>query len=528
MTSESNLRYQVNSEKVSFILSEARRQEDAFPKFAIFVVAYNAATTLTQTINRIPQELLPVIEEIYVFDDFSTDNTYDVGIELLKDYNWSHKLRIFKNQKNHGYGGNQKLGFQYGIAKNFDYIILLHGDGQYAPELLPDLIYPVLSEKKKVVFGSRMLNSRMALKGKMPFYKWIGNKILTAFENLVLGLKMSEFHSGYRLYSTAALKRIRFTENTDDFHFDTQIIVQCRALNEEIKEIPIPTYYGDEICRVNGIKYAINVCLSVIGYRLHQMRIIHSSRYVVIPQHPFYQFKKDRYSSHRMILSKIPGGTRVLDVGCGVGMLCEQLIAKGCTVVGMDILSKDEICPNLDRYYQIDLENMPDIPLDREFDYIILGDIVEHVRNSEKLLKELSKVLKMGGMLIASTGNIAIWFYRLSLLIGRFNYGTRGILDKTHVHLYTVDSFKRLFSNCGFRVVSTSYTGLPFEFIFESTGKSRLLRLVGHLYFFFVRLWPKLFAYQVIFLAQIGSPNALMEENLIFRTNERDKKESAN
>ena len=183
------------------------RRGAAFPRIGIFIVSYNASHRLVQTIRRIPPELLEVIEEIYVFDDFSTDDTFELAKELAKSEPWAAKLRAFRNPRNYGYGGNQKIGFAYALERGLDHVILLHGDGQYAPEVLPDLIWPVLYEGADVVFGSRMLDPRNALRGGMPLYKWVGNQVLSRFQNFVLNMRLSEFHTGYRLYGTAVLKR---------------------------------------------------------------------------------------------------------------------------------------------------------------------------------------------------------------------------------------------------------------------------------------------------------------------------------
>ena len=163
------------------------------------------------------------------------------------------------NPINQGYGGNQKIGYHYAIKNNFDFVVLLHGDGQYAPEVLTKLLKPTLNNKFNIVIGSRMVKKSLALRGGMPIYKFFGNIILTQIQNFLLSTKLAEFHSGYRIYSVNSLKRIPFYLNTNDFHFDTEILIQLFLVNEKIKEISIPTFYGDEICHVNGLKYGFNV-----------------------------------------------------------------------------------------------------------------------------------------------------------------------------------------------------------------------------------------------------------------------------
>lgn len=238
-------------------------------KIAIFIVAYNAASTLNKVLDRIPQDILEMVEEIFVFDDHSHDNTYSKGIDY-KSNQGLNKLNIYRNSKNLGYGGNQKTGYDYAIKKGYDYVVLLHGDGQYAPEVLPLLLQPIIDNEAEIVFGSRMIDKGAALKGGMPLYKYVGNRILTIFENYMIGTNLSEWHSGYRVYSCKALKNIPYNLNTNDFHFDSEIIIQLNEAGYKILELSVPTYYGDEICYVNGVKYAKNIFKTVIDYKLNK------------------------------------------------------------------------------------------------------------------------------------------------------------------------------------------------------------------------------------------------------------------
>ena len=168
-------------------------------------------------------------------------------------------LPIFYNSKNQGYGGNQKIGYHYAIKKEFDYVVLLHGDGQYAPEQLPRLIKEIKEKNQDVVMGSRMISKISALKGGMPIYKLVGNIILTKLQNFLLNTKLAEFHSGYRVYSINTLKRIPFYLNSHSFHFDTQIIIQILFAKMKIKELPIETIYGEQKSYLKVIPYVFNV-----------------------------------------------------------------------------------------------------------------------------------------------------------------------------------------------------------------------------------------------------------------------------
>ena len=227
------------------------------PKIGILVVAYNAETTLRSVLQRIPSEIWEKIEEVFVFDDASKDRTYETG-KACQEEPFGHKLRVFRNPVNLMYGGNQRRGYQYAIERGLDIVVLLHGDGQYAPEVMQNLLTPLEQGKADAVMGSRMMIKGAALSGNMPMYKYLGNKILTFVENTLIGSDFTEFHSGYRAYNVNALKSIPLDEMTHNWHFDTQIILELLKKGNTIQEVPIPTYYGDEICYVNGVPYAMN------------------------------------------------------------------------------------------------------------------------------------------------------------------------------------------------------------------------------------------------------------------------------
>ena len=235
-------------------------------KIGILIVAYNAQETLTKVLDRIPSDFVKQIDAILVCDDASTDDTHKVGLSYQSKSQLP--LTIVRHEINLGYGGNQKTGYQWALEKNLDLVVLLHGDGQYAPEYLPQMVEPIMSGRADVVFGSRMITQGGARQGGMPLYKFVGNKILTTLQNRLAKVSLTEWHSGYRAYSVASLRKINFLKNSDYFDFDSQIILQMIGARQRIVEIEIPTFYGDEISRVNGIKYGIKILIHTLKFRL--------------------------------------------------------------------------------------------------------------------------------------------------------------------------------------------------------------------------------------------------------------------
>ena len=235
-------------------------------KIGVLVVAYEASATLESVLNRIPDEFRTRLHTILVCDDASTDDTFQVGMRV-KQLRPDLPLEVIRRPVNLGYGGNQKAGYRWMIDHGIDVVVLLHGDGQYAPEFLPDMVEPIVEGRADVVFGSRMLERGTALRGGMPKYKYVGNKILTFLQNRIAGVRLSEWHSGYRAYSVDSLARVGFELNADYYDFDTQIILQMISSNQRIVEIPIPTFYGDELSRVNGIRYGWRILRHTLRWR---------------------------------------------------------------------------------------------------------------------------------------------------------------------------------------------------------------------------------------------------------------------
>ena len=241
----------------------------ARPRIGVLIVAYNAESTLGSVLDRLPEPFRRAVDHVLVCDDASSDATHSVGLAYQSRSDLP--LTVIRHDRNLGYGGNQKSGYRWAINNGLDIVVLLHGDGQYAPEVIEDVVAPLIDGHADAVFGSRMLNRGAARAGGMPLYKLVGNRVLTKIQNTLTGLDLSEWHSGYRAYRTDALVDIPFEQYSDGFDFDTEIILGLHAQGKSIQEVPIPTYYGDELCYVNGLRYARDVTQDVVAYRLRRM-----------------------------------------------------------------------------------------------------------------------------------------------------------------------------------------------------------------------------------------------------------------
>jgi len=210
------------------------------PRVIIVMPAFNAAKTLLLTHRDIPKTL---VSEIILVDDASTDDTTALAEGL--------GIQVIKHPHNVGYGGNQKTCYMEALRLGADIVVMVHPDNQYDPSFLPQMVQPINVGAADVVFGSRMLMPGGARRGGMPLYKFVANKILTKLENLVLGINLTDAHTGYRAYSSRFLRTVPFLRNSNDFVFDTQVIAQASAFGFRMCEVPVTTKYFKEASSVN-------------------------------------------------------------------------------------------------------------------------------------------------------------------------------------------------------------------------------------------------------------------------------------
>ena len=233
-------------------------------KVLIYVPTRNSEKTVTKVFARLPNEVVKFTDQILVVDNKSKDNT----IKKVKSYKrFNKKLKIIQNKDDKGYGGTQKTGYDYAIKNKFDYVVMLHSDGQYPPEQVKELFDKIIKEKADAAFGSRI--SGNPLKGNMSYIRFFGNRMLTIMENVILGTRLSEFHSGFRAYRVNALKKIKFKNCTDNYYFDSQILFLLAKKMAKITEITIPTSYGKEAQSPTWkdlFNYSSNIVIELVKY----------------------------------------------------------------------------------------------------------------------------------------------------------------------------------------------------------------------------------------------------------------------
>ena len=245
----------------------------------IFIPSYKTGNVVCSVIERIPRDVMEKTTEIVVMDNHSPDRTYDIVNEYKKKNRLS-KLKVFRHEKNTFYGGNLKYGFDYAIKNKMDIMVMLHSDGQYPPENINELIKPIEDGKAQTVFGSRFLGN--PIKGGMPIWRYLGNIFLTKMENLLIGRKFSEWHSGFTAYDCHILKKIPYNLCESGYEITTDILLLFISNKSQIAEVPIPTHYGggstSPSVKRTFLYFIFSLKLAML-YRLHTLGIRRIQKY---------------------------------------------------------------------------------------------------------------------------------------------------------------------------------------------------------------------------------------------------------
>jgi 2-polyprenyl-3-methyl-5-hydroxy-6-metoxy-1,4-benzoquinol methylase len=476
-------------------------------RIGILIVARNASGTLAAVLDRIPPNVRARVCAVLVCDDHSDDATYLVGLgyqQIAPDL----PLSVIKSDEA-GYGGNQKVGFRWAIEHELDVIALLHADGQYAPETLPDVVGPLERNECDVVLGSRMLEPGAAQRGGMPRYKYVANRVLSAAQNSLVGTDFSEWHSGYRAYRVNALQAVPFERNDDGYEFDNQLLIQLREAGMRIREVSVPTYYGSEIRHFKGVAYAKQSLAAAARYRLDRMGFGSGE---LAFAHTAYELKDVPDSSHGRILAWLRERppSRVLDLGCSDGALGARLQALGHEVTGVDTTEHARARTELHALVIADLERGVPREAGDDYDVVIAADVLEHVHVPERILDDLRPRLRTGGTVVVSVPNFGHWYPRLRVGLGAFDYDRRGILDRGHLRFFTRRSFERLARERGYAIVRCENVGIPVEVTNRGTTSDRdgnaSLSMLHRIERVGLALRPTLFAYQFLYELRPETP----------------------
>ncbi len=426
-------------------MAPSSASERSLKRIGIVVVAYNAASTLASVLDRIPDEFIDRINGILVCDNHSDDPTYLVGIGYQQTSTRGLPLTVMRQDRNLGYGGNQKTGYRWAIEQDFDIAVLLHADGQYAPELLPQMVEPLDRGEADAVFGSRMMEPRQALRGGMPLYKYVGNKVLSTFENRVVGTDLTEWHSGYRAYSVDTLRAIPFEDNSDDYDFDTGIILQLFEAGRHIVEIPIPTFYGDEISYVNGMRYAADIAADVLRYRGQKLGMGGPAERgrAVTPVPETVEGPADRLAT--WLAGRPPGRVMALAEPSAATRLRAAISSDDNELVVVELPDGVDV----DAAAEAALAEAAPARGGTGVDAVLGVGLLERCVDPEVVLRQAAAALRPGGVVCLAVPNVAHWYPRARMVTGRFGYDRDGILAHRNLRFFTRRSLLRLLDATG-------------------------------------------------------------------------------
>ncbi len=483
------------------------------PRILIVVAAREAGPPLAELLGRIPASLDEMGEvQVLVVHGGDCDAAPELAVRLEDACRFP--LTAFRDPTDPGHGGKQKLGYAYALRNGFDLVVLLPGGGEYSPKDIPRLLQPLVDGAADAALGSRLVPGAEAPRDAMPLGERWANRILTRIQNRLLGTSLSDFPCFFRAYRTSALSGIPFHYCSSARRFDIEILIQLLSKRVRFAEVPVASRHGGRISRVEGLRYARDAVASAVRFRLQRVNVLYARKFDVEgPANRHYELKLGFCSSHSLALETVPAGARVLDIGAGPGYVAAELVKKGCAVDGADEWPPEEGAPFQSfRIWHEPAELGSDV---RSYDWVLLLDVVEHLRYPEDLLDELrdgAQSLEGCPRFIVTTGNVVFCVVRFQALLGSFNYGKRGILDMTHTRLYTFGTLRELFEQSGFRIDRIEGIPAPLPLVL---GDNRLSRFLMRLNRLLIRFSPGLFSYQIFMVASpTPTVEALLDRSL--------------
>jgi glycosyltransferase involved in cell wall biosynthesis len=463
------------------------------------IPAYNAERHIASTLSRVPAAIWQRIEAAVVIDDCSTDETVHKALDLANDY---PKLRVIRHRTNRRYGGILKHGFQYAIDHGFDALLIVQADGRCSPESLPRLLEALEKGPAHV--------AQVVPVTPRP-YEGPANRFSNRLLRRLSGLRLSDFQSGLRAYRVDFLRSVPFWNNTDDRHFDTEILLQSQILQATVLKVAGQNSARNDLSRGASLLHAIRSVLTTLRYALHRAGLFYSRNYDLNATGSRYGSKfADPFSSHSLLYGYLNdlscSGKTVLELGVGDSALTRRLHADGAIVdcVEMDPEAAGTAAPYARHVWNEDLAVTRLKQARDSYDIVIAADILEHLLYPEEILTQLKACVGKGGVLLVSLPNVANLYVRINLLLGRFPYHSKGLLDRTHLHFFTRKSAERLVARAGWDIVGRDYTSIPVAVVFPFLLKSGF-RSVLYVLRFMTRMFKGLLGYQ--FLLYCRNPN---------------------
>lgn len=465
-------------------------------RILLFLESGNIPNKLDELFVRLESQAVADLEfEVLSIDHKNSTDLSKIRMGTLK---WT----TLKNPRKLQYGARQKLCFHYAIKNRFDFVIPLQTtEALEIPEILS--LINSCTPNVDLVIGKGPRRSFFK-NGSVEFAKALCHRALGRIVNFLLRVRFTELPSAYRAYNCTLLAKIPFELNTNDALFDSEVLIQAHAAGAQSKEISVASYCRITYPHVSNLSYSWRLIKLALHYRAYMGAFLYDAKFDIAPLH--YPEKHSRYSSHSKIVARVKSSSTVLDIACGRGYISKRLIhEKNCVVDGIDFLSPTDVAKELRQYTQLDLnkdtEKVAEIVRRGHYDFILLPDILEHLNDPEALIQSIREASPISKtcLILASTGNIAFGIVRIMLFLGFFNYGVRGILDRTHRHFYTRKSFARLFQQCGYDIKEQFSAPFPLETVLPAANFLRpLASAIENSLEFLNRIWPSFFAFNIM------------------------------
>jgi 2-polyprenyl-3-methyl-5-hydroxy-6-metoxy-1,4-benzoquinol methylase len=468
------------------------RASDDAKTIGLVVIADRSPGSLARLLEGIPEGMRGRISEVFLagFPPPEPPRALEEGPRE------SGAPKVVRLSRRRGVGTAQKAAIRLALEHGLDILAVLRGTEAPVAEVLEKLIAPLDRRECAAVIGLRTHTDGGPAGGGVSPGRRMGTAVLGKLDRM-LSPQLRDPHSGWRAYEVSALASVPFEGNATDDHFDLQVILQLLAANRHLLEVPLPPLHEEGLSAPETARRVWDTSTDVLRVRLSRLGYLSGHLGSVGSE---YGLKREENSSHSVVLrwiGQMPAG-RVLDLGCSSGLLSERVRSLGHRVTGVDVSALPGVTDRVDRFLIADLDRglPPEIGEEGPFDMVIAADVLEHVRDPERLLKQIRRVLVPRGTLIASVPNFAHWYPRIRTAVGLFDYDQRGILDSGHVRFFTRRSLLDLVRRSGFLVTRQQATGLPLEVI--STREDVLRRGLRAADRLTVGAWPTLFGYQFV------------------------------
>ena len=468
----------------------------------LVLLAHHAQGRIARVLDRVPKEVLDSTRwDLLLIEDPSGREAACTAREWMAAHGFERAL-IFVSPVDLGYGEIQKVALRHALDRGYELVVVLPADGQYPPEDLHRFAEVYDRDGADVILASRF-GDGSSDRTNVPLIPRIGNKVVTWFQNRLCGERLSEYHTGFRAYSSAFLSRVPFEFDANDYEFDTDVLLQAFYANARVVELHTEVEYDNRVRSMGRARYAWRVLSASLGYRLHRMGVFCSLKFRGAKPVLYKDKTAVLYSSHAAALACVRrlDPRTLLDLGCGPGFVASRCEGMGVRVTGVD--TEDPLPDTMTRFVRRDLDD--EFTEDAfEYDVVLLLDVIEHLHHPERFLVGLRNRSESLGRstrnarLVLSTPNVAFAAVRLNLLLGRFSYAERGILDIDHKRLFTRSTLLRVLRDCGYEVESVSAIGVPFAAVIPGSIGVAASWCADRLAW----LMPRLFAFQFLVVAR--------------------------